>query len=351
MQLDENREPLDDLPPEDSATKSRESYIRQAIEHEQPRFLDLLPTRPLAIAVAYLAGIGGAIGLLALASYHAPADGVATSVWAKLLDASSPTSLLNWLATTLWLCVAVGSYTVFSLRKHRIDDYRAHYRVWLIALIASILCSSNQISGWSAAVPSLASTWWPSAGPTISFVTAAVVLGGLMLRMAFEVRHSTLALMAITFATVFFAAPQSALVRGNLGTLAETQPGLLILGGTLIGQLMLLLGISLYARHILLEATGVIRPKQRKTTRKVAAKSSIAPSQASDSAVHERPKLRTDLAPPAVASRTEVKGSHYEADSDEDEDDENSAEFGGLSRAERKKLKRQQRQSNRKGAA
>ena len=50
-------------------------------------------------------------------------------------------SLASWFASTLLMWTAAGAVLTFLIRRHRTDDYRGSYYVWLWATIALVLAS------------------------------------------------------------------------------------------------------------------------------------------------------------------------------------------------------------------
>ena len=64
------------------------------------------------------------------------------SSWAAA-EASRP-----WLSSLLartWQ--VLGSLLIYSIRRHKLDDYRGHYRWWLVAGIAWLVMSVDAITG------------------------------------------------------------------------------------------------------------------------------------------------------------------------------------------------------------
>ena len=51
----------------------------------------------------------------------------------------SPRSCCSWRPSTCLL--------IYSIRRHRIDDFRGRYRVWLAAAVACVVLSADSVAG------------------------------------------------------------------------------------------------------------------------------------------------------------------------------------------------------------
>ena len=59
-----------------------------------------------------------------------PRDGLAA------IDAGAAGNLAAWFSSCLLLMAAACSLQIYNLRRHKIDDYRGRYRIWVWAAIA-----------------------------------------------------------------------------------------------------------------------------------------------------------------------------------------------------------------------
>ena len=75
--------------------------------------------------------------------FHSSANSIGRSALPllQLFDLRSPHSIANWLTCQLWMFCAIASWMLFSIRKHRLDDFTANYRVWLVMLGVSVFSS------------------------------------------------------------------------------------------------------------------------------------------------------------------------------------------------------------------
>jgi len=75
--------------------------------------------------------------------FHSTANSIGRSALPllQLFDLRSPHSIANWLTCQLWMFCAIASWMLYSIRKHRLDDFTANYRVWLVMLGVSVFSS------------------------------------------------------------------------------------------------------------------------------------------------------------------------------------------------------------------
>ena len=50
-----------------------------------------------------------------------------------MADLGNYGSLGNWFASLLLLVASLLAITIYSVRRHKVDDYRGHYHIWLWA--------------------------------------------------------------------------------------------------------------------------------------------------------------------------------------------------------------------------
>jgi hypothetical protein len=349
-----------------SGGQLRETYTSQARRDEQPRLTDLVPTRYRVLALWYAGGLA-TIGLLEF--LHARlawlADQVAPAV-PRVFNLAERGSFAAW-CSSAWLSIAaLTSVLLFSLRRHRIDDYRGRYRIWIWAALGWMALAVNQTAPWDELVRELTmrmgarvglnQDWvWP-----LLCVTAAVAVA---VRLTIEMRGSRLSLALLWTGGLTWTA---ALVCARLD-LAVDQQTMLVAGLTLAGQWTLLAAQVAYARHVLLDAHGLLTPRltaprprlARRTRKSAAAAGADEPASTERQAAANAKTTPAPAAKPAAAAAAPTKVAApakvqaqpparlgvLAEESDEDDDSDRQ-----LSRAERKRLKRQQRDSYREAA-
>ncbi len=103
-------------------------------------------------------------GLLLLAHYlfhvRASDTGRSTTLILQLFDVRSPHSIANWMTCQLWMLTAIVAWMIYRIRQHKLDDYRAKYRIWIVLACVALFSSfdtatsalylfGQSIDGWT----------------------------------------------------------------------------------------------------------------------------------------------------------------------------------------------------------
>jgi hypothetical protein len=378
----------DAAPKANGKSEKAQRYTASAKRENHGRTTDLLPRRMLPLTMWYALGLILAAGLLFGFSSQRPTEAVGVSGMAELLDASKGGSLAGWFSSMAFLLSAVASVLIYSVRRHKVDDYRGRYRLWLWCALAwvamSIDATANlhaplsramaKATGWSALPDSAA--WWIGIWGTILTI--------LSLRLWFEMRECRIAMIAmlavdalwITGLSIDFGwMPQS--------LMNATNASLVAVGCRLVAQVTLLMAIGLYARFVLLDAEGLLKARTAKAKREKATKKPKA-EKATDldrvakvetssgntriDAGHKSTNVAGNYNSSSSAGANSNSSSRYAGYDDLDEDDgyanrraksksyddeesEEDDEFGDgnrkLSKAERKRIRKQMRRQQR----
>jgi len=240
-------------------------YAAKAGDLADLRLRDLIP-RHRRYLFAWAALLALANGLILVGHYYhdklcAPlgTEGVAA------LDLRQPANLATWLIAVTTAGGACCAGLIYAWRRLRLDDYRGRYRWWLAAAVYLAVMSvvtvaplhllwqhiMLRLTGWSGW--DQGAVWW--AGPA--------ALGGLAiaLRLAIELTRARVALTLLLLGTFLLCgalAAQSGVLRLAAESAAAVSYGCQMLAGSI-----LLLGFLCYARHVLLEIDGVIKPRKR----------------------------------------------------------------------------------------
>jgi hypothetical protein len=258
------------------STTPRARYAKAADMSQQPRVTDLVPQRKLVLCLWCLLGLGMIAGLEAL-YWQMPH-------WAKLtrdgriaaFDLDGEGSLGAWFTSVLLSLSCLTAVLIYTLRRHRLDDYRGRYRFWLWAALCFLVMSIDEagslhegfkemmtyLTGQRLAYDPVGdgSLWWVAA--------YGAVLGLLGLFVLWDVSESWfsgLAFLAtggcygVAVATQLgFLLPQ----RGARGVMVEE-------GCEMLGAACLLLCLVTYARHVIRQIDGTAESKTRKNKRRV----------------------------------------------------------------------------------
>ncbi|MFO0904619.1 MAG: hypothetical protein U0939_16560 [Pirellulales bacterium] len=372
-------------------------YTDAALAEHQARVTDLIPKRPWTLLVLVLSLLAAVSLVQAL---YAHRDLGARWVGEHNLAALDPTtrgSLSAWLSSAMLGAAAVASVSVFSIRRHRIDDYKGRYRLWLTAAVVCLLASidattdlhrvprhvldvvaRNYAGGTS--LGEYTRFWW-----VVFNLTFVVVAAG---RLSIEMRRSVGAatwLVAAAAGYMLVGAVELGYIGQNLGFVTV----LLQSSAKMLGDAALLFAIGTYARYVYLDSQGILaqRRAEREARRRkaqaerearrqakaeakaaaaaekaaakearrsaknaVAAKAEEADEADEESSEEEVPEQAftekkpspapaPKPTPPAAAKPTPAPAPPPSNDDDEEEDDE-YGDDRNMSRAERKRLKK-----------
>ncbi|MDX1964562.1 MAG: hypothetical protein SFX18_15530 [Pirellulales bacterium] len=239
-------------------------YSQDAQRCGDLRLRDLIPRRKRILAIC------GTLWLLAttliLVAIYYQQDccerlGVASL---PAIDPRLPNNLAAWLTSmTLGLTGGLAGL-IYTWRQYRLDDYRGRYRLWLIGamfygtlsvgvvapvhkLWELLMVQATGFRGWDEG-----SVWW--IGPLL------VIGAGFGIRISLELARCPVALGK------FLPGNGLILLAGvaqNQTYLPSLPPFFASYACALVGSGLVMLGLCTYARHVLLEIDGVIKPRAR----------------------------------------------------------------------------------------
>jgi len=373
----------------DWGSESREpaAYGQGATAFADLRLRDLIPRRRRFVAAWFTLALFTISAIIA-----AHLGRAAIGEWLQLssvpgIDLSQPANLAAWFTSVAYGGAGLLATIIYGLRRFRLDDYAGHYRLWLFVVPSLFLASFCSIvplhEVWSLVCERLVSgtinsplaqLWW--VGPAM---LATIGIGG---RVFFEVKRNRLCLISGLIGILSLS--MCLIVKAGYLAIAGVEESLLVWGTQMLGAGSLAMCCLLYARQMLLEIEGVLcpqirQPKPRKSKRKtetLEADADVAEAKPrfwqragkfwrrDKAAVTTAPEELADQAkakPEAAAKKATVPAPHFAAkpaesvkpvastkpvvNEDEDEDDPpaNNVPRSKMSRAERKKLRRQER--------
>jgi hypothetical protein len=338
-------------------TRKAEAYTSGAKLENHRRVSDLVPKSYLAIGLLFLVGLTSIAGLVAAHLYLPELAAWGTKEGVAAFELGGRGSLASWLGS-LWLALAgLGSLLIYSIRRHKLDDYRGHYRWWLVAGIAWLVMSVDAVTGihdlFRAAMTRLSGYSAPAAGHAWWIGCWGLLLAATVVRLLLDMRACRIALATIALALAAWSAGLAFQLTG--GSLAGIPAALIAETFKLCGHLLLLLGVALYARHVILHAQGLLPSGDQKRRKERAKKEAKAASGDSSVArVDQAHNLlgagdkRSDLAAHSGATATphshlssQSSGSDRDDDSDYDDEDDPNDRNRKLTKAERKRLRKQ----------
>jgi hypothetical protein len=318
------------------------AYTANARADCQRRVLDLFPTRRWTVAQTLLVACLAvcATCLLHLAAGWLSAYLDAADLTALNLDA--PGNISHWMASMLWLLGALIAMLTYTLRRHRVDDYHGRYRVWLWSAIVCILVSLFESADVGTLIRAACRgivAYFSLAESLVWAGVLALVFTAAGVRLAIEMRKCRPAICALVAAGCCFVI--AALVRETrLVEISQANLPLASRGTWLAGYVFVQAAFLLYARHVIAEIEGraVLAPaKRRKAKARSTAKSGSTTTAKPD--LH----LRTDLDPveksPVASAAIPMRSTASQRETNSD----NQSAARGLSRADRRRLRRDAR--------
>jgi hypothetical protein len=302
-------------------TSDSHSYGDAASMDRQPRITDLIPRHYSTFLLLFLAGLTMLAGLEALYASMPDLAAMTTSGHLKTIDLDAEGSLATSFSSALLAAAGCVAILVYSIRRHKLDDYHGRYRVWLWAAFCWFTMAIDESGSLHESFADMMSyltgqsflshgaIWWIGA--------YVLMLGAVGLRLLLDMRcclTSTAALLAAALAYVVAVLTDSGLIL-PAGSSHEI---MLEEGCEMLGNLLLLLSMGLHARYVLLDAQGLIETrssKQADQAKKAKAKSEAAKA---DSA---GPAKRNDLEPVAKSHSTASSRAAAAIEEDDYEDD------------------------------
>ncbi len=236
-------------------------YGCQANIENHPQVTDFVPRRYRTIALVVAMGVLLTTTAGTLAYFAQDLSRMLQVVSAEAIRSQFSAGIVAWTSSIVLLLTACFARVLFSLRRHRVADYRGRYRVWRMAAWASVALSINAVVG----VHTLAATllthftgWNPLAIPAIWWLAPAALLGSwLLVKLTRDVSECRTALAANLLGIGCFAIAAAAVLGWAPESLAS-MPNLLTTSIPLLGFTLLLAGTMLYARYVVLDVQGLI---------------------------------------------------------------------------------------------
>ncbi|UUO06971.1 hypothetical protein M4951_01350 [Blastopirellula sp. J2-11] len=254
----------------DDATNGKRArrYSSQALLERRVRIVDLIPLHWTSVGAYYLLGIV-LIGLLATLHYY-------VSQKASFADLTTVNSLGGWLAIIAFWTATQAALVIYRIRRHRLDDYRGRYHVWLWAVavlgIAGIDLLVDFRHPLGQLIEQASGRQFADLEHGWALLVATSFYGLAFARIVWEVRASrgsvVVALLSIaTFGT--FVAAKANLILWPQQIDAALSTCVLYLSGMWLMSMMLMQ----YARFVWMDAIGLIAVRAAAETTEAVEKS------------------------------------------------------------------------------
>ncbi|HEV3418237.1 MAG TPA: hypothetical protein VG056_15535 [Pirellulales bacterium] len=339
--------------------RKTEAYTDAARLVNQRRISDLVPKSYFTIGLLFMAGMTAVAGLTAAHLYLPELSAWFAKDGISALELGGRGSLASWLSSLLLGLAGLTSLLIYSVRRHKLDDYRGHYRWWLVAAAAWLMMSVDATAGihdlFRAAMTRLTAYSAPAAGHVWWIGCWGLLLAATVIRLLLDMRACRIALVTIMLALSSWSA---ALALQFAGARFPGLPSVLVVETLkLFGHLLLLFGVVLYARHVILHAQGLLptrdqkpRKERAKKDAKTAASSAVQIAKidgphSSGPSGDKRSDHSTGSAPAATPHSHLAAATFVNSTSDDDSLDDNETDSDDrdrkLSKAERKRLRKQ----------
>ena len=297
-------------------SEETEPYGEAASFDHHLRISQLVPQKAWAMALVAVGMLGSvALVLWAFASVAEP-EGARVPGHLVAFDLTSSSSLASWITTMSLAAAAVVSVMIYSVRRHKTDDYQGRYRLWLWTAAATGLMSVMVVAPLhktaAALLASLTGQLAAAEGALWWILPAGLVALGLGLRLFAEMRRCKTTMLFISIALVAYGV-SIALQFSSLLTLAPVETLLVAAGAPLLGHVALTLGIVGYARFVLRDVQGLVPPP------KVKEKVEQPVDEAAD--VEDEDEIPVVSKASRTSKRTTTAASYSDYD-DEDEEEE-----------------------------
>jgi len=225
-----------------------------------PRLTDLIPRAIWPYGLALMLGLGIVGGLQWLYAGLMPQWATWTTEGAlETFDLDGKGTLAVWFSSTTFLLASGAAVIVYLVRRYRRDDYQGRYRIWLWAAGCWLLMSLDHTANLHKSFQEMmvlltgqrlggdGSLWWLAVG--------FFLLGGVGVRLLADMRECPLSCTVLVGAGLSYAAAVAVRLPG-MGLPSDTETVMVREGAEMLGGWLLLLAMTLHARHVILDAEG-----------------------------------------------------------------------------------------------
>jgi hypothetical protein len=287
-------------------SKASETYTELARTECHARWSDFVPLRHLTVAAFLAAGLVAIAALEAAYYFVSQAEIWATGELAAL-DLARADSLAGWFMSVALLAAAALSVFIYSVRRYRVDDYRGRYRVWLwggaLWQVMSIDAVADLRGAVQAACIALSGRVGPLSGIAWWLAPWSLLVAWLGARMLLDAWACRTAAASLLFGLALL--PVGVALRQFPLPLADFELVMITSGCWLVGGWLLLFSHIAYARHVLFEAHGklpVRAPRPKREKKAAAADAEKDSGKAAGHNAKRRDDLTTRIDPPHSGS-------------------------------------------------
>ncbi len=228
---------------------------------EQLRLTDLVPRGLTKIFALFIVGIGVVVGLEMLYAWMPNLAPMTTDGRVAAFDLDGEGSLAVWFSSTTFLLAAGAAVIVYAVRRHKTDDYHGHYRVWLWAAMCWLLLSIDETSslheGFKEMMTQVTGTRLLGDGSMWWVIAYFFLLGAVGTRLVVDMRPCRLSTISMVLVAVCYSVAIVAQLEWIMPG-AGARAVMVEEGAEMVGNLFLLLAMTLHARYVILDAEGLL---------------------------------------------------------------------------------------------
>lgn len=235
-------------------------YGDAAFMDQTLRIIDLVPRRLTTFGLLLFAALAVVAGLEALYAWSStPAiSRLTTDGKVAAFDLDGEGTLAVWFSSVTLLLASLVALLVYTVRRHKTDDYRGYYRVWLWAALCWTLMSIDETSslheGFMGMMSSVTGTKIYGDGSIWWVVPYFFLLGAVGSRLLVDMRRCRLSSAALLTTAGCYALAVATQVAGD----GLTRAVMIEEGAEMVGNVFLLLAMGLHARYVILDAQGLL---------------------------------------------------------------------------------------------
>jgi hypothetical protein len=285
---------------------------------QQARITDFIPRRPGVVALWFFSALTVITGITAA---HCCVDQWSVALGGMDLSAlrfgtDSGSGLASWFSSMMLVGASLVAVLIYALRRHKSDDYRGRYRIWMWAGICWMAMSIDTVSGLHALLQNIiaqvaGSTVWGD-GSILWIGSAVSLIGVVALALTMDMRSCRIAVASMVLSAIAYAVT----IVGHFELVVAVPSVLLTTASAMCGHLFLLASMTLFARHVILDAEGLLPEPPPKKQKKKADNTSKEPKAKKKKAA-TRTKERSDLESDQPSSNS--LASYFEEYEDEDD--------------------------------
>jgi hypothetical protein len=106
---------------------------------------DLIPTRFVSLGLVIVASALAIVAVNLLDAFASSESVVLNDAARRAFDILSPSGLRNWMLSVVFTIAALFCLQVYVMRRHRRDDYRGTYRVWILFSMVCLFAGLQSI--------------------------------------------------------------------------------------------------------------------------------------------------------------------------------------------------------------